>query len=225
MVARMLVQTLLWCALMGLVLFAAAGTWRWPGAWMFLAEMAALSLGSGLWLGRRDPALLAERMAFPVRREQPPWDRAFMLAFLIFWFGWMVLMALDGQRFGWSSPPGWLVPVGAIAFALGSLIALWVFQVNSYAVPVVKLQPERGHHVVSDGPYRFVRHPMYAGALLFFLGMPLLLGSWWGLAVAPLPIVGIAWRAVREERTLMAELAGYAEYAARVRYRLVPGVW
>jgi protein-S-isoprenylcysteine O-methyltransferase Ste14 len=90
---------------------------------------------------------------------------------------------------------------------------------------VVKIQRERGQKVVTSGPYRYMRHPMYAGALLFFLGAPLLLGSWWGLAVAPLMVVVLGIRAVLEERTLIAELEGYGDYAARVRYRLVPGVW
>ena len=100
-----------------------------------------------------------------------------------------------------------------------------IMRTNSFAAPVVKIQAERGHHVVSDGPYAVVRHPMYGGTLLLIAGIPLLLGSWWGLAFAPLIVLLFAVRAVMEERTLMAELPGYTDYAARVRYRLVPGVW
>ena len=96
---------------------------------------------------------------------------------------------------------------------------------NSYAAPVVKIQTARGHRVVSDGPYAIVRHPMYGGALLLIVGTPLLLGSWWGLATVPVIVLLLGIRAVMEERTLARELDGYADYAARVRYRLIPGIW
>jgi protein-S-isoprenylcysteine O-methyltransferase Ste14 len=100
-----------------------------------------------------------------------------------------------------------------------------VFRANSYAAPVVKIMTERGHKVSDSGPYAYVRHPMYAWAILFLVGTPLLLGSFWGLVCVPLLVVGLAYRAVLEERMLCAQLAGYAEYAARVRYRFVPYVW
>jgi protein-S-isoprenylcysteine O-methyltransferase Ste14 len=102
---------------------------------------------------------------------------------------------------------------------------MWVFRENSFAAPVVKVQSARAHRVVSTGPYALVRHPMYSGIMLFFVGVPLLLGSWWGVAIALLFIVLFAIRARIEERALIDGLPGYADYAARVRYRLVPGVW
>jgi protein-S-isoprenylcysteine O-methyltransferase Ste14 len=102
---------------------------------------------------------------------------------------------------------------------------MWVFRENSFAAPVVKVQAARHHRVVSSGPYAFVRHPMYSGIMLFFLGVPLLLGSWWGVAIAPVFAVLFAVRARIEERALIEGLPEYADYAARVRYRLVPGVW
>src|SRR5262249_11674992 len=103
--------------------------------------------------------------------------------------------------------------------------AFLAFRENSYAAPVIKIQPERGHTVVTTGPYRYVRHPLYAGALLYFLGTPLQLGSWLGLAPVPLMIVALAFRAVMEERMLATELKGYADYAERVRWRLIPRIW
>jgi protein-S-isoprenylcysteine O-methyltransferase Ste14 len=104
-------------------------------------------------------------------------------------------------------------------------LSMRVLMANSYAAPVVKVQKERGHTVVSTGPYAYVRHPMYASVILFAVGVPLLLGSWWGLFASPLLILVLAVRAVKEERMLAAELEGYADYAARVRYRLVPLLW
>jgi protein-S-isoprenylcysteine O-methyltransferase Ste14 len=115
--------------------------------------------------------------------------------------------------------------LGFALLCLGSYLVMLTFKANSYAAPVVKIQKERGHQVVTSGPYAYVRHPMYSGALLVSVGVPLLLGSWWGLAAGALLLVAIGVRAALEERTLKAELEGYADYATKVRYRLVPLVW
>ena len=115
--------------------------------------------------------------------------------------------------------------LGLIMLVLSTVFILWVMRENSFAAPVVKVQSERGHYVVSTGPYAWVRHPMYSGTVLFFFGAPLLLGSWWGVAMAPLFIVLFAFRTRIEERALIAGLPGYADYTAQVRYRLVPGLW
>jgi protein-S-isoprenylcysteine O-methyltransferase Ste14 len=156
---------------------------------------------------------------------QKAWDKIFMLSAIPLWGGWLVLMALDAVRFRWSQVPLWAQALGAILIALCMYMAYLVFRENSFAAPTVKMQTERGHRVVTSGPYAYVRHPMYAGALLYFIGTPLLLGSWYGLAAAPLMVAILAVRAVKEERMLAEELAGYRGYAARVRYRLVPWVW
>ena len=148
-----------------------------------------------------------------------------MTAFLVLWCAWFVLMSLDAVRFGWSHMPLWLQVIGAVAIAVSMYIMHLIMRTNTFAAPVVKIQAERGHRVVSDGPYAVVRHPMYGGTLLLIAGVPLLLGSWCGLAFAPLIVLLFAVRAVMEERMLMAELPGYTDYAARVRYRLVPYVW
>ena len=225
MVSKLITQTAVWIAAMAAVLFVAAGTGRWPAAWVFLAEMAGLGLAIGLWLARRDPALLAERLTAGFQAAQKTWDKVFMATVFVLWTSWLVLMALDAGRFGWSRMPVWAQGIGAILIALCMTIACLAFRENSYAAPVVKIARERGHRVVSTGPYACVRHPMYAGALLFFIGTPLLLGSWFGLAVTPVLIVVLAARALMEERTLAEELPGYREYAERVRYRLIPGIW
>jgi protein-S-isoprenylcysteine O-methyltransferase Ste14 len=224
MVRRLLVQNLVWIVALGALLFASAGTFDWPGAWFFLAETGVGGIAVGLWLAKHDPGLLAERLSPTMQRGQKGWDKVFMACVFVLWGSWLVLMALDA-RFHASETPAWAPPLGAILIALCFTIVWLAFRENSFAAPVVKIQAERGHRVVTSGPYRHVRHPMYAGALLFFLGVPLLLGSWWGLAAAPLMAAVLAVRAVLEERMLIVELEGYADYAARVRYRLVPGVW
>lgn len=225
MVTRLVVQTGLWLAAMGVILFAAAGDWLWPQGWIFLGEIAVLSFAVSFWLLRHDPALLASRLSSPVQRDQMGWDRLFMLAVCIVFIGWMVLIALDARRFAWSRVPIGGQMLGGALMALSLFLVWQVFRFNSFAAPQVRIQAARAHRVVSDGPYRIVRHPMYAVSILYLLGMPLLLGSWWGVAVVPLFVVAFASRVVGEERMLRRELAGYEAYAKHVRYRLIPGIW
>ena len=224
-VRRLLSRTLVYLLTRGLLLFGAAGTFRWPAAWIYLGLTASMSVVGGLALARHDPGLLQERLGSVIQRDQKPWDKRFMVAMFLLWAGWLVLIGLDAGRYHWSDA---LVPaqiLGGFFLVLASWIIWRAFAANRYASPVVRIQSERGHRVATTGPYAHVRHPMYSGGLLFRLGAPLLLGSWWGLLAAIAPIVVLGMRAVREERTLMAELEGYAEYAARVRYRLVPLLW
>jgi protein-S-isoprenylcysteine O-methyltransferase Ste14 len=215
----------LWLAFTSLFVFVPAGDWRWPAGWVFVAEFSIASYAMTFWLARRDPGLLAERLKSPIQREQRPWDRLFMLAAMILFYGWMVLMALDARRYGWSRMPRALQVAGAIIIPLGFLMVCRVFAENSFAAPVVKIQAARGQRVISTGPYALVRHPMYASAMVYMTGMPLLLGSWWGLAALPFLVIGLSARVIGEERALRAGLAGYGDYADRVRYRLVPLVW
>ena len=138
---------------------------------------------------------------------------------------WLVIMGLDAVRFRASLVPVWVQAVGAVCILVSQYVFWLVFRANSYAAPVVKIQQERGHAIATGGPYAIVRHPMYAGAILFFFGTPLLLGSWYGVALAPVLVVAFGWRAVMEEHTLAAQFPGYADYAARVRYRFIPLIW
>lgn len=222
---RLIVQTSAWLGFMGLLLFLAAGSWRWAQGWAFLAIFALGSVAFSAWLLRRDPALLAARLGPLVQRGQPTWDRVFLLSFVGIWCTWLVIVALDAQRWRTSNVPPWLNVVGGALVIAGFLATVLVFRENSFAAPVVRVQAERGQRVIDTGPYAVVRHPMYAAAVLYLAGMPLLLGSWYGLAIAPLMIAGIAPRAVFEERLLKRDLPGYADYMRRVRYRLIPGVW
>ena len=222
--SKLIIQIVLFLAL-ALLLFLSAGTLRWPAGWVFLAGMAGLGLAATLWLARRDPALLAERLSAGLQAAEQTWDKILNATMVVLWSSWFVLMALDAVRFRWSHVPVWMQAVGAILIALNAYITYRTFRENTFAAPVVKIQTERGHRVVSTGPYAYVRHPMYAGILLYFIGVPLLLGSWYGLAAAPLMMLILAMRAVMEERALASELPGYRDYAARVRYRLIPCIW
>ena len=224
-ITRIVAQTTLWLVAMGVVLFLAAGDWRWPQGWVFLGELGLSSFAISFWLLRHDPALLASRLSAPIRRDQKPWDRIFMPAIAIVFIAWTVLLGIDARRFAWSHVPLWAQALGAVLIGLGMVLVWQTFRFNSFAAPQVRVQAIRAHRVITDGPYRIVRHPMYAGGMILFVGMPLLLGSWWGVVAVPLLGAGIALRAIGEERVLRRELSGYDEYAKRVRFRLIPGVW
>src|SRR5579864_6546223 len=196
------VKAVLWIISMGIVLFFAAGTVDWRGAWVFLAEFAVGGLAITLWLARRDPGLLRERMRGPFQKGQALSDKVFMGFIVVVWYGWLMLMALDAKRWRLSPMPEPLIGAGALLIAVGLFVAWLTFRENSFAAPVVRIQTERGQHVVSTGPYRIVRHPMYVGAGLYLLGMPFVLGSWLGLLVLPLIFAALAFRIRIEEAAL-----------------------
>jgi len=222
---KALLVTLAWFAGLLALLFAPAGTLEWPAAWAFLAILAGASAVIEVMLVRHDPALLAERLRPPIQHGQKGWDKAWIAAFVPLFLAWLPLMALDAVRFGWSHVPVWLQGVGAGAVVACFYISYRAYRENTFLAAVVKLQADRGQHVVSTGPYAHVRHPLYAAAVLFLVGTALLLGSWYGLGGAVVLIAALALRAVLEERMLAAELPGYADYMHKVKYRLVPGVW
>jgi protein-S-isoprenylcysteine O-methyltransferase Ste14 len=222
---RSAVQNLAFNVLLALLLFVPAGTVAWPQAWIFLALFNACSLAIGYWLLKTDPALLAERMKSPFSAEQRPRDRAVMAAIVLCLFTWFVFVALDARRFHWSHTPLWVQAIGAVLIVAAFWAWSRVLRANSFASVTVRVQAERGQTVISTGPYAVVRHPMYADALLLLIGAPLLLGSLWGLLGVVLFMPLMALRLLGEEAVLREGLPGYREYAAKVRYRLLPGVW
>jgi protein-S-isoprenylcysteine O-methyltransferase Ste14 len=224
-VRSLVVQTAVSILLAVLLLFLPAGTLAWPPAWIFLVLFFGCSQATGLWLLRHDPALLAERMKSPIGSNQTARDRAIIVAILVAFCGWLVFMALDAKRFDWSHTAEWAQALGVILIvaAFGGWIS--VLHANSFAATQIRLQLDRGQTVITTGPYAVVRHPMYAYALLLMIGTPLLLGSLWGLLGLVVFIPLLALRVRGEETMLMAGLPGYADYARRVRFRLIPGVW
>jgi protein-S-isoprenylcysteine O-methyltransferase Ste14 len=222
---RMVLQTAVSQAVIGAVLFLAAGDWSWPQGWAFLGEISAFSFVIGFWLAWHDPELLKARMTSPFSGGQRPADLALVIVIGVLFVAWLALMGLDAQRFMWTSAPLWARIVGAVVLGAGMVLCWETFRVNSFAAPQVRVQAERAQHVVSDGPYRYIRHPMYAGALLFFLGAPLILASLWGLAGGAILTLGLAVRAVGEEAVLRADLAGYEDYMKQVPWRIIPGIW
>jgi protein-S-isoprenylcysteine O-methyltransferase Ste14 len=222
---KMLSQTVVWVAITAGVLFISAGTLEWPEAWIYLFLWLAGGLTSGLTLAKTHPEILKERMRSPLQQEQKSWDRPVILAIFGGFFLLYIVAGIDAKRFGWSDVPVALKALGAVAILFAIYIFHIVMRENAFASAVVKVDTERGHKVISTGPYAWVRHPMYGGAIFFFLGTALLLGSWAAFVMGLLLIALIAFRAVGEERMLESELPGYAEYARLVKYRFVPGIW
>ncbi|WP_434723004.1 methyltransferase family protein [Mesorhizobium sp. RIZ17] len=224
MISRLVFQTFIWFGVMGVLLFLSAGTLHWIGAWVYMVVMVGLSLTMGVALARRDPGLMNERLRPPIQKTQTGADKILLSILLLGIFAWLALMGFDA-RFGWSAAPVWVQAIGMLILLVGIWICYLTMLENSFAAPVVKIQDERGQKVITTGPYAYVRHPMYAGAILYFAGTALLLGSWWGLASVLVFIVLLAIRTFIEEKTLRTGLRGYDDYAARVRYKLIPMVW
>jgi protein-S-isoprenylcysteine O-methyltransferase Ste14 len=224
LIRRLTIQNAVWIATLGVLLFIPAGSLRWPAAWVFLATLGGLGILGGWWLAKVNPGLLAERMRPMIQEDQPKADKLFIIVFGPVAMIWLIVMGLD-ERNHWSHMSFWFQALGFALFILSLTISFRVMRENTFAAPVVRIQAERGHQVVRTGPYALVRHPMYSGAIFFFFGVSLLLGSWWGTAIAPVFIGLFAMRAMIEEKTLIAGLPEYRNYAAKVRYRLLPGIW
>jgi protein-S-isoprenylcysteine O-methyltransferase Ste14 len=207
-----------------LSLFLPAGTLAWPAGWIFLALFFGFYLAITVWLYRHNPGLLQERARLGTS-DQLAWDKLLFPLLLVLPFAWLMFMSLDVVRFHWSVLPVWLEIVGAFILLCSFYLLFLTFRENAYLSPVVRIQEERGHRVISTGPYHYVRHPMYTAMLVFVVGTSLLLGSGYGILLGALFVVVLARRAVLEERTLQEKLHGYTTYMTQVKYRLIPYVW
>jgi protein-S-isoprenylcysteine O-methyltransferase Ste14 len=223
-VRKWAVKTAIYVLLLALLLLLVSGSADWTAAWAYLALVTVVTALSGIVLARVSPGLLAERSQLQAGTK--PWDK--LLAPLVGLVGPLaiyVTAALD-YRHQWSRPqPLWLTMAAFIVAATGALAATWAMAANRFFSTTVRIQKERGHRVVDAGPYRIVRHPGYASVIAIDLAMPLALGSLWALIPGVATCALLVVRTALEDRTLRAELDGYSDYAARVRYRLAPGVW
>jgi protein-S-isoprenylcysteine O-methyltransferase Ste14 len=217
-----IIQVFVSVLLMGLVLFLSAGRLDWPAAWIFLGTYVVVILTLGVWAIRRNPEVVNERGKLQNVRS---WDKTLMTIYTLMLFVLFAVAGLDAGRFGWSAMPVALQVAGYVAMLLAMAVTYWAMATNPFLSTIVRIQDDRGHYVVTSGPYRYVRHPMYAVIFLMWPGIALELGSWWALIPAAVIVIVFVIRTALEDRTLQAELPGYVEYAQRVRYRLVPGIW
>jgi protein-S-isoprenylcysteine O-methyltransferase Ste14 len=204
------------------LLFIPAGTLDYWQAWLFMAVFVCASGASTIYLAIRDPKLLERRMHVGPRAEKEPAQKIIMAFAMVGFIAMLVFPALD-HRFGWSSLPASVSLLGDALIALGFLFIFFVFRENSYSASTIQIA--EGQTVISTGPYALVRHPMYAGGLVMWVGIPLALGSWWGLFVLLLLLPVLIWRLLDEERILRQNLPGYAQYQTKVKYRLLPFIW
>lgn len=215
-------QQLIFLLFMAVLLFAPAGTLDYWQAWLFLAVFTVCTVATGIYFVKRDPALVERRMTVGPRAEQEPRQKL-IVTLLMAVFLLLVLVPAFDRRWHWSATPAWLVVLAECGIIASYFVFLVVMSQNSYAAATVRV--ETAQPVISTGLYGVVRHPMYSGALLTALCLPLALGSYWSLPLAILIVPTLAWRLIDEERVLRRDLPGYAAYCERVRFRLVPGVW
>jgi protein-S-isoprenylcysteine O-methyltransferase Ste14 len=220
--AKTLLSVLLLAVVMGVILFVTAGTVDYWQAWVYLLIFTITSLLTTIYLIRNDPELLKRRMRGGPTAEKRASQRVIMLFTSLAFIGLLVVPALD-RRFGWSTVPIYIVIAGEVLVVIGFYFIFLVYRENTYTSATIEVAANQ--KVIESGPYALVRHPMYASALLYLLGTPLGLGSYWGLLpfVAVIPL--LIWRLIDEEKMLNRDLEGYRQYQQRVRYRLVPRVW
>jgi len=208
---------------MGLVLMLSAGRLDWVDAWVFLIAYFLVAAAGQAWLTRTDPSLVEERSRWGSNTKA--WDRWIVSANALLTLALLVVIGLDAGRFGWSHVAGPVRLAALLGFVPAFGLPLLASRAHTFLASTVRIQTERGQAVVSAGPYAWIRHPMYAGMILFDVSLPLLLGSCCGLGVSTVMVALVILRTALEDRTLQAELPGYAQYARRVRFRLLPGLW
>ena len=209
-------------AAVGLLLLMPAGTMAYWQAWVYLGIFVGASALTTVFLIRRDPALLERRMRGGPTAEKRPVERLIMVFTSLGFIALLVVPGLD-RRFGWSGVPGWAVIVGDVLVVVGFYFIFLVYRENTFTSATIEVAP--GQTVISTGPYAIVRHPMYASALLYLVGTPLALGSYWGLVPLAALLPFLMWRLFDEERFLAESLPGYVEYQRKVRHRLIPRIW
>lgn len=203
-------------------LFGSAGTLKWPEAWLYILLQFSYSTSLSVWLKKHNPDLLLKRMQF-MQKGLKSWDKAILISSLPVSITLICIPGLDAVRYQWSDIPVAVRVFGFSGFLVSLFIVYLVMKENTYLSHFVEIQ--EGHTVITTGPYQYIRHPMYLAIILYSLSLPLALGSHYGLIPGGLLVVLIIIRTALEDRTLHNELAGYKEYASRVRYRLVPGLW
>lgn len=224
--AGKIVFTLIYILIFPTLLLSLSGDWLWPEGWIFSIWFIALCFATIIRLYRHDPELLAERYRKPGTGNQVGWDRYVVIGLLAGFVAWIVIMPLDARRYGWTAYfPLWLKALGFTVLLFSFYFFYRSYAENTFSSALVRIQDDRRQRVISTGVYGFVRHPMYLGGALLFIGTPLLLGSMYGLIVGLAMIFLIAGRIAGEEKMLAEELEGYVDYKNKVRYRLFPYIW
>ena len=223
LIAHFAIRETMGIVFMGVALFWSAGRIDWWPAWALIAVMLAWITATAIVILYFNPDLMAERLG--PRKGGKLWDTAIMSIVGLLGLALLIVAGLD-QRYGWTGSIPLAAQIAALAVCvLGYVLGVWATASNAFFSQIVRIQTERGHTVATGGPYQYVRHPAYVGTILYQLAVPVLLASWWALIPGGLIAILLVLRTALEDRTLQAELTGYADYARQVRYRLLPGIW
>jgi protein-S-isoprenylcysteine O-methyltransferase Ste14 len=221
---RMIVQSVVGVGIFCALLFGGAGTIAWPEAWLYILVQNSCWAFMVLWLKKHNPELLKVRSEF-WKRAGKPWDKAIVILLFVAFVPLYILPGLDAIRYHWSHVPLSIKIIGFVGTVVSSGLMFWPLKANPFSSTVVEIQADRGHKVITTGPYRYVRHPMYVGAILWSFSVPLALGSLITLVLSFIVTALLVVRTHLEDKMLHEELDGYAAYAEKVKYRLIQGVW
>jgi protein-S-isoprenylcysteine O-methyltransferase Ste14 len=221
-VPMLLARWLFFVLIFAILIFVPAGTLDWPAGWVFLGVYVACSLSLGAWMLKNNPAYLEKRLEVE-KSSGKTWDKILTLVMGVFFISIFIIAGLDVFHAHWSRVPSGAEAFGFAGVLLSLALVFLVMKENPYATRIVDVT--KGQKVISSGPYSIVRHPMYVGAIVFYLSIPIALGSSYALFPAFCGAALFVFRTYMEDRTLQKELKGYREYTEKVRYRLIPGIW
>jgi protein-S-isoprenylcysteine O-methyltransferase Ste14 len=218
------IKIILLVCVFALLFFLSAGTLQWPEAWVLLLLWTFYFSFMFIYGKKKSPGVIQERVE-SINNFQKKWDSFLIRIYIVFLLGMLIVSGFDVGRYHWSEVPLVVKVVIFFPVLVAYFIPIWAIMSNPFTSAVVRIQEERGHEVVSTGPYAFIRHPMYLNTVLFGLTAPIFLGSWW--AVIPGAFIALIFiiRTALEDRTLQVELPGYKKYTQKVKYRLFPGIW
>lgn len=221
-----IILTFIYILLYPALLLFVSGDWFWIEGWIYSIWFILLCFTTIIYLYFKNPALLSERYKKPGTANQKGWDKYVVSILVIGFIAWIIIMPLDAKRYEWTTYfPLWLKILGIVELFLSSFFLFRALNDNTFASPLVRIQSERKQQVISKGVYGFVRHPMYLGGVLLFIGAPMLLGSLYGLIFGLALSILIAGRIIGEEKMLATELEGYEDYKKKVKYKLIPFIW
>jgi protein-S-isoprenylcysteine O-methyltransferase Ste14 len=223
---KILVGTFVGPIAQGVLVFSCAGHWAMPRVWFYVALSLVTLFGGMMVMAIVNPELVNHRGDWKKKKDTKWWDKIFVPTFgIVGFYVVTAVAALDVGRYQWSNLAVGFSIVGAVAFVAGVTVMYWAMLVNTHFETTVRIQKDRNHKVITAGPYKIVRHPGYVGAILWVVSAPLIIGSAYGMIPAIAAVLILVIRTFLEDKTLRSELNGYSEYARKVRYRLLPGLW
>jgi len=221
--AKIIVKLVIGFLFITAFLFGAAGTFSWPEAWLYIIIQFSVSIALSIWLKKNYPEFLEDQMSR--KKSAKSWDKAIRIGTIPFFIALLIIPGLDAIRYQWSHVSFAQKTISFIVIIASLALISWVRKENACLSRVVEIQKEQQHILITTGPYKYVRHPIYVGLIAYLCCLPIALGSLYGLIPAAFLVIGMIIRIHLEDKTLHKELPGYKEYAKKTKYRLLPGIW